>query len=719
MRPGQLPSAGTATCELRVGGMDCASCAATVEKALRRLDGVEDVNVDVVGGRVRVGVAPDRPLGRHELAVAIRGAGYTVEDDTRDRSSEPTASFWQRSGRVALAAAAGVTLALGLLARWVGLAPAVELVLLALSSAAGGWLVVPKALRALRNRALDMNVLMSIAAAGAWLIGEPEEAAATLFLFALAELLESWSMDRARHAIGALMELAPAEATVRRGGHELRVPAAEVLVGETVLVRPGEKLPVDGAVTGGRSSVNEAPITGESMPVDKASGDEVFAGSLNGAGVLEIRSSKPASDTTLARIVHAVEEAQASRAPTQTFVDRFAHVYTPLVVLAATLLAIGPPLLGLGAWGTWIYRALAMLVVACPCALVISTPVSIVSGLAGLARGGVLVKGGAHLENLARVTAVCLDKTGTLTEGRPALAAVVAIDVPDEREVLRLALGVERHSEHPLARAVVEAAATRGIEAPSSDDFESLVGRGARARVDGCAVAVGNERLLAQLGVNAGVALLVLERLEEQGMTAVAVVDGDVAVGVLGVSDRLRENARSALADLRAVGVRRLVMLTGDTEGTARAVAAVVDLDEVHARLLPDDKVRLVRDIESRGEHVAFVGDGVNDAPALAAATVGVAMGAAGTDVALETADVALMADDLARLPFAVRHARRTLAIVRQNVAVALTVKAVFLVLAVSGVATLWMAVAADMGGSLLVVANGLRARDSRLSKAG
>ena len=772
----------TATCDLRVGGMDCASCAASVERALKHLEGVQDVRVDVVGGKVRVGYAEGK-LARGDLAGAIRGVGYTVED-AEDRTSRRAAflvegmdcadevrliegklgnlpgvtglqfdmvhhrlvvdgaitapevqravkvlgmtaraegehvvppSFWQRRGRLVMTAASGAGVALGLAAKWAGLPHAVELTLLGLATIAGGWFVVPRGVRAALHRALDMNFLMSVAALGAWLIGQPEEAAATLFLFAVAELLESYSMDRARNAIKALIDLSPAEATVRRHGAEVRVPVTEVAVGETVVVRPGEKLPVDGEVTGGRSSVNQAPVTGESMPVDKAPGADVFAGSLNVQGMLEVRSTKPASDTTLARIIHAVEEAQASRAPSQTVVERFARVYTPAVVLLALLIAVVPPLAGWGAWDTWVYRALAMLVVACPCALVISTPVSLVSGLAGAARGGVLIKGGAHLEHAGAAKVVCLDKTGTLTEGRPAVTDVVPLGRQAPDEILRLALGVERHSEHPLARAVLNEGTAREIAVPESSDFEALVGRGARARVGDAVVFLGNERLLAERQLLSAAVHSALERLTAEGKTAVAVAierDGrGEVVGVLGLADRLRPNARTALDALRAAGVRYIVMLTGDNQRAARAVAAAAGVDEVHAELLPDDKVRVVRELEARGERVVFVGDGVNDAPALAAATVGVAMGAAGTDVALETADIALMADDLEKLAFAMRISRRTLGIVKQNIAFSLAIKAIFLVLAVGGWATLWMAVAADMGGSLLVVANGLRAR--------
>ena len=767
-------TATAATCDLRVSGMDCASCAAAVESSLRQLEGVHDVRVDVVGGRVRVGYAEGK-VARGDLSGAIQRVGYRVEDgDARrvaftvsgmDCADEvrliegklgklpgvtklefdvvrhrlivegaitpaeiqrgvkelgmtaqmegdvvATPSFWQRRGRLLMTGSSGLTLGLALLLGQAGVRQDIVIGLLALSTVAGGWFVVPRGLRAAMNRALDMNFLMSVAAAGAWIIGEQTEAAATLFLFAIAELLETYSMDRARNAIKALMDLSPAEATVIRDGQEVRVPATEIVVGETVVIRPGEKIPVDGDVSSGRSSVNQAPITGESMPVDKEPGAGVFAGSLNGQGALQVRSTKPASDTTLARIIHAVEEAQASRAPSQTFVDRFARIYTPAVVGIAILIAVLPPLLGLGDSSTWIYRALAMLVVACPCALVISTPVSIVSGLAGAARAGILIKGGAHLENAGAVTTVCFDKTGTLTIGRPVVGDLVPLGSRSEADVIRLAMGVERHSEHPLAQAILEFGVARGHAAPPSTAFEALIGRGARAAIDGEVIYVGNERLARELGTATTKAIAELERLEHAGKTAVLVTTQREPIAVLGIADQVRPEARSALASLRDAGVRKLIMLTGDNEDTARAVAEHLGVDSYHAELLPDDKVRIVRELEGRGERIAFVGDGVNDAPALAAATVGVAMGAAGTDVALETADIALMGDDLTKLALAIRLSRRTLQVIRQNVWFSIAIKAVFLVLAVAGWATLWMAVAADMGASLIVVANGLRA---------
>ncbi len=693
--------------------MDCASCARPIEDSLKRLEGVHDVRVDVVGGRVQVEYAPSK-IGLDDLAEAIEQAGYhplreagIAAGPATKTEREP--SFRQRHGRVMLTAVAGLALASALGADMLGLGASFRLGLLAIATVAGGWYVIPRGMHAARMRSLDMNFLMSIAAIGAWLIGEQAEAAATLFLFAVAEMLEAYSMDRARNAIKALMDLSPAEATVIRAGAEVRVPAVAVQIGEVIVVRPGEKIAVDGVVLSGESSVNQAPITGESMPVEKAAGADVFAGTLNAQGLLHVRSTRPASDTTLARIVHAVEEAQASKAPTQRFVDRFARVYTPAVVAAAAVVAIFPPLLGIGPWEVWIYRALAMLVVACPCALVISTPVSIVSGLAGAARRGVLIKGGAHLEAAGAATVVCFDKTGTLTHGAPAVISVAPIGRASSDDVIRLAAGVESGSEHPLAQAILDHARRNAIEVPAATRFSALVGRGARASIDGTTVYIGNERLLDDLKVPKAEATGIAAGFEARGQTGVFVITEQAVIGVVAIADEVRPHAKEALAQLRAAGVQRVVMLTGDNRGTAEAVASALGIDEVHSQLLPDQKVEIVRRLENSGERVAFVGDGVNDAPALAAASVGIAMGAAGTDVALETADIALMGDDLSRLATAITLSHRTRRIIRQNVWFAIVTKAVFLVLAVTGLATLWMAIAADMGASLIVVMNGLR----------
>jgi Cd2+/Zn2+-exporting ATPase len=686
----------------RVGGIDCASCAIGISRGLEQLAGVRDVQVDVLKGEVRVQVESGGAQ-RGQLAAAIERAGHPVIPDHGGVAARP-------AGPLFAALLSGLALAVGIGLGWAGVAPRIADAALAVAIVAGGWYVVPRGLRAIRDRALDMHVLMSIAAVGAVLVGQWAEAASAMFLFAVARLLEEWAVGRARGAIAALMDLAPPEATLITLGGDKVVPVAEVAVGRRIRIRPGERVPLDGVILSGDSAMDEAPITGESMPVEKGLGDAVYAGAINRHGGLEVRTTAPATDTTLARILHRVEEAQAARAPVQTQVERFARVYTPLVVGLAGLIAVLPPLLLAGGWTDWLTRALTLLVIACPCALVISTPVTIVSALTGAARSGVLLKGGAELESLARITAVAFDKTGTLTEGRPTVTDVVPVNGMSELEVLQLAATVERHSEHPMARAVVGAAQIRGLAPAEATGFTALPGRGARAVVDGRALQLGNRRLCDETGTCSDGVHELMERMEREGKTPILLSSGRTALGVLGVADRMRPGADLAIQALRDAGIHRVVMLTGDSAAVAEPVGRAAGVDEVRARLLPEEKHAVVVEMESRGERVMVVGDGVNDAPALAAATVGVAMGVAGTHVALETADVALMGDDLALLAPLIRRARSTLVIVRQNIAFAVGLKLVFLALAAAGQATLWMAVAADMGASLLVIANGLRA---------
>lgn len=726
-RAGARPSREPAACTLGVDGMDCSGCAATVEKALRNLDGVGDVRVDLMGARVDVEYDEGR-VAPAELSGAVTAAGYRARPASEGAGSAARAAAgtaeaevttrWERHGRLVLATLSGVLWALALVADHLVGAPSAAAALAVGAMIAGGWTIVPKGMRAARTGALDMNFLMSIAALGALVIGEYQEAASALFLFAVAQLLESHSMDRARNAVRSLMDLSPAEASVLRDGTEERVPAEQVRVGELVVVRPGEKIAVDGDVVGGMSMVDQAAITGESIPVEKEPGAQVFAGTVNGEGALEVRSTRPASDTTLARIIHSVAEAQASRAPSQTFVDRFARVYTPVVVGAAFLIFLLPPLLGLGAWGEWFYRALVLLVVACPCALVISTPVTVVSALAGAARRGILIKGGLHLENAGRARVVAFDKTGTLTEGRPEVVEVVGFDGAGPGDVLRLAASAEARSEHPLGRAILRRAQADAIAPSAATRTTAAPGRGIVAVIDGQEVHVGSERMFRELAAWTPEAEPVLERFRGEGRTGILVGVAEGAaplrlVGALALADRVRPEAAGALRALHEAGIARVVMLTGDSEATASAVAGTLGrpgVDEVRWELLPEDKVAAIRELRSGGARVIMVGDGVNDTPALAAADVGVAMGSAGTDAALETADIALMADDLSKLPEAVRFARKAEGIIRANIAFALLIKAAFVVLAVAGVATLWMAVVADMGASLLVILNGLRA---------
>jgi len=579
------------------------------------------------------------------------------------------------------------------------------------ATVAGGAFPARRALVAIRTRTVDINVLMVIAVCGALALRQWFEGASVVFLFALAQWLEARTLERARQAIRALVEFSPREAIVKRNGVEQREPVETIPVGAEIVVRPGDKIPLDGRVLAGHGDVNQAPITGESLPVDKGPGDEVYAGTINGRGSLDLEVIRVGRDTRLARIIHLVEAAQARRAPVQSFVDRFARIYTPAVIALAAVVAVVPPLALGGDASTWIYRSLVLLVIACPCALVISTPVSIVAALSAAARNGVLIKGGAHLERLAEVRVVAFDKTGTLTRGEPRVNDVIAVDGEQPSHVLRYAAAVEARSEHALARAISHRASELGLEVPAARGFMSTPGRGAEARVDERHVIVGNDALLAARGI--AVPPESTEALRQRGATVVCVaVDGQL-LGFIAVADPLRDTARETIEMLRLHGVRRVAMLTGDHAVTARAVAADLALDDNHPGLMPDEKHDRILAMRSDGA-VLMVGDGVNDAPALAAADIGVAMGAAASDAALETADVALLSGELLKLPYALRLARATVRNIKTNLVVSLALKAIFLVTAMTGSATLWMAVLADTGASVIVVANALRLLRSR-----
>jgi Cd2+/Zn2+-exporting ATPase len=552
---------------------------------------------------------------------------------------------------------------------------------------------------------MDMNVLMSAATIGAAGIGQWAEAASVVVLFAAGNALQVYAIDRTRGAVRALARLAPDEVLVRRDGSERLVGADEVAVGETVVVRPGERLALDGEVVEGSTTVDESPVTGESTPVEKGPGDTVYSGSLNGGGGVLVRVLREASDSTLQRIARLVEEAQSTKAPAEQFVDRFSRLYTPIVVAVAVALAVVPPLLG-GEFGTWFYRALALLIIACPCALVISTPVTVVSGIGAASRRGILVKGGAALEAAGRLNALAFDKTGTLTEGRPVVSRVVPLDGRDETEVLALGAALERRSEHPLAHAILTAA--DGADLPWVKGFRSLAGRGAEGVVDEEQYLIGSPRLFAEKGIALDGATEALEAVEAAGETPVILGDEEAPVAVFGIADSVRPDARLTLDSLRRAGVGELVMLTGDAEAPARRIAEELGIG-YRARLLPEQKVKAVRELVSKHGDAGMVGDGVNDAPAMAASSVAFAMGAAGTDVALETADVALMQDDLPKLAEAVRLSRSAEGIIKQNVAVSIAIKGLFVLLAPFGLVALWLAVLADMGTSIAVTLNGLR----------
>ncbi|MFN0066485.1 MAG: heavy metal translocating P-type ATPase [Limisphaerales bacterium] len=619
--------------------------------------------------------------------------------------------------QVVLVAVSGAAIAIGFLLLWTKMSPGwLSQVAFAIGTLTGGALVLPGALASVRRFRLDMNVLMTVAVAGAWAIGEEAEGAAVVFLFAFAELLETWSVSRANRAVASLLELTPATALrLKDDGSTEETAAAEVLVGDRILVRSGARLPLDGEVVAGESSVNQAPITGESVPVEKALGATVFAGTINGEGSLTVRVTKPAGDSTLARIIRLVQEAGESKAPTQRFVDRFAGIYTPVVFLLAVLTALVPPLLFDGAWSEWIYRALALLVIACPCALVIATPVSIVSGLTALARRGVLVKGGEHLENIGRLRALAVDKTGTITEGRPGVREILRRGTLSEADILARAAAIDAHSEHPLARCIVAEAKAQGLTWPEATGYQARIGRGALATIAGHLHFVGNHRLAHELGLCTPELESVLAGAEARGLTLVVLghaphdgCPGEV-LGIIAASDTIRPEAKEALASFKALGISPVVMLSGDNQRTVDAVARAAGLTEARGDLLPEDKVTEIRRLLAAHSYVGMVGDGVNDAPALALATVGIAMGAAGSDTAIETADLALMKDDLRKLAEAITVGRRSLRIIRFNVGFAVLVKAVFLILAFTGHTSLWLAIFADTGATLLVIANALR----------
>ncbi|WP_374689078.1 heavy metal translocating P-type ATPase [Promineifilum sp.] len=759
--------------ELRfqVTGLDCANCARSVETGVAALDGVSAASLNFTTGALRVegSVAPERVVTR------VRELGYDVEDGggAGERGGRGASGKWQIAGDEQQAPAADASfppapppprssapllpylwarqdtrlaLIAGLLVLpgvlfdellpGLGVSSPLFAGMAVLAMALAGYPIARSAVRALRvNREITINLLMTIAAVGAVIIGAYTEAGLVMVLFALGEALEGYTAARARDTIRGLSALAPAEATVLRDGGEARLPVAALRVGDRIAVRPGERLPMDGCVLAGMSAVNQAPITGESRPVDKAPGDEVFAGSVNGPGALEVEVTHLAEDTTISRMIRLVAEAQERRAPAQRFVDQFARVYTPVVIVVALLVAIIPPLAfdapfwnppsadGVSAHG-WLYRALALLVVACPCALVISTPVTLISAISNGARHGILFKGGSVLEAFSRVRAMAFDKTGTITRGEPAVVAVRAADCAETGflgrnpvstatcapcdDLLALAAAVERRSEHPLAGAVVAEAAARGVAAryPAGEAVTALAGRGVTGRVNGQTVSVGSHAWFDD-GVEHLPHCDDIRAADAQGYTTMLVSAGDHYRGYIALADTPREGSRAALAELARLGVRPLVMLTGDHAATAQCIAAEVGLSDVRAGLLPADKVEAVRALRADHGHVAMVGDGINDTPALAVASVGVALGRAAQ--ALETADVVLLGDDLRQLPFAVRLSRAAMRTVRVNVALSLIIKLVFFVLVLLGSGSMWLAVLADMGTSLLVTANGMR----------
>lgn len=719
-----VQSSSAARLTFKVQGLDCAEEVAVLKREVGPLVGGEDkLAFDVLNGRMMVlgGTADSEAL---RIAVARTGMKAVpwrpdqTADGVADRHRRLQVWFTAVSGTGVLSGlllhvglAGGIAEALRLFGGHSGQAtPWPEATAYAIAIGFGLRFVLPKAWFAARRLRPDMNLLMVIAVAGAIAIGEWFEAATVAFLFALSLALESWSVGRARRAVSALLDLAPPTVRVKSSdGQEMEMPAAVTQVGTHFIVRPGDRIPLDGRVVGGTSSVDQAPITGESVPVAKESGDEVFAGTINGDGALEVESTKAASDTTLARIIRMVDEAHSRRAHVEQWVERFAAIYTPAIIVLAIAIFLAPPLLFGGGWADWFYRALVLLVIACPCALVISTPVSIVAALAAAARQGVLIKGGVFIERPAKLRAIAFDKTGTLTRGEPVVVRVIPLNDHTENELIERAAALEARSAHPLARAVTAYAALCGIDPEPAGDARVMHGKGVTGTFAGEPFWLGSHRFLAERGLDTPEIASQAEVLERDGMTVVAIGNDLHVCGLLAISDTVRAAASETVRALRAAGIEHLVMLTGDNRATAEAIASEVGIDEIHAELLPEDKVAAVERLVEKYGEVAMVGDGVNDAPAMARASFGIAMGAAGSDAAIETADIALMTDDLERLPWLVGHSKRTFAVIRQNVVFALGTKAVFVALTFAGFATLWGAIAADVGASLLVVANALR----------
>ncbi|WP_404978789.1 heavy metal translocating P-type ATPase [Caballeronia novacaledonica] len=691
--------------QMRILQMDCPTEEALIRK---KLDGMAEVSEMQFNLMQRVLTVVHRPDGLQAVVKALSTLGFTPElgDEgvAGTRTPAPVRKPWWPLA-IAVAAALGAELA-----SWLGSPVWAVAALALLAVACAGIETYKKGWVAVRNLNLNINALMSIAVTGALALGQWPEAAMVMVLFTIAELIEAKSLDRARNAIEGLMNLAPETATVKQAdGSWVDIDATRVELGAIVRVRPGERIALDGALTDGRSTVNQASITGESMPVEKGPGDNVFAGTINESGSFEFQVTAAANNSTLARIIHAVEEAQGAKAPTQRFVDQFAKVYTPIVFLLALGVAIVPPLFFAGAWFDWVYKALVLLVIACPCALVISTPVSIVSGLAAAARKGILIKGGTFLEQGRRLRWLALDKTGTITHGKPVQVAfeLRATDL-ESMFVRSIAASLSSRSDHPVSTAITRAGDTDGLARLSVEEFEAIPGRGIAGRVDGRRYSLGNHRLVEELGRCSPELEAQLETYERDGKTVVMLADNKRVLGLFVVADTVKDTSREAILELHALGVRT-AMLTGDNGHTAAAIAKVVGIDRAEGDQLPEDKLRVVESLLSDHAMVGMVGDGINDAPALARADIGFAMGAMGTDTAIETADVALMDDDLRKIPAFIRLSKATRTILVQNITLALGIKAIFLALTIGGLGTMWMAVFADVGASLLVVANGLR----------
>lgn len=693
--------------EYRLENLSCANCAAIFEKNVRELPQVEEAQLNF--GAAKLTVVGDASIDELEKAGAFDGIRVTPAAARITIKQEPF--YKKKENKLAGLSLLFIALAYAL-SFGVGEDHLLTILMFFTAIIVGGTQIFITGFRNLTRFQFDMKTLMTIAIIGAAIIGEWEEAAIVVFLFAVSEALEAYSMNKARQSIRQLMDIAPPTAVIKRAHgehtHEIETPTEEIQIEDIMIVKPGQKIAMDGIVVDGISTVNQAPITGESIPVEKVTGDEVFAGTLNEAGALEVRVTKRVEDTTISKIIHLVEEAQSEKAASQKFVDRFAKYYTPIIMLIALLVAVLPPLFT-GDWHHWVYQGLAVLVVGCPCALVVSTPVAIVTAIGNAAKQGVLIKGGVYLEQLGHMKSIAFDKTGTLTKGKPEVTDMIVMDGLTNEEFLQIVAAVEKKSQHPLARAILSKLAELDIPEVEAQDFQSITGKGAFATVNGEQVFVGSLKwIMENIDLEADI-ITTARQLQLQGKSVIVASKGNRLLGMIGIADRVRDNSKEMLAKLQALGVQHTVMLTGDDIATATAIAQELHLTDVRAGLLPEAKLEAIKDLQQQFGHVAMVGDGVNDAPALAASTVGIAMGGAGTDTALETADVALMTDDLDKLSYSIRLGRKTLRIIKENITFALGLKLLALLLVIPGWLTLWIAIIADMGATLLVVLNSLR----------
>ncbi|MDM5292069.1 heavy metal translocating P-type ATPase [Peribacillus simplex] len=692
----------------RIQGLSCTNCAAKFENNVRDLEGVKEAKINF--GASKISIQGSATIEEIEKAGAFDNLRIRDEQE-QVTQREP---IWKQKENIKVVFSVILLLISWILDKQYVDGGTMPIIGYAAAIIVGGYSLFFNGLKNLARLRFDMHTLMTVAIIGAAVLGEWGEGATVVILFAISEALEKYSMDKARNSIESLMNIAPKEALILRGHHEMMVAVGEIEVGDIMIVKPGQKIAMDGRIMKGASTLNQAAITGESEPVFKTVEGEVFAGTLNGEGLLEVEVTKRVEDTTIAKIIHLVEEAQAEKAPSQAFVDKFAKFYTPAIMLIALVIAVLPPLVNNGDWSEWIYRGLAVLVVGCPCALVISTPIAIVTAIGNAAKHGVLIKGGVHLEEAGALKAIAFDKTGTLTKGVPEVTDFTVLsDVLNEQDVLAIAAALESRSQHPLATAILQKAEQNDVDYHSLlvEDFTAITGKGIKGKINQEIYYIGKPHLLEEVAgiVFPNDVLKLITGFQNAGKTVMVLGDQMKLLALIAVADEIRESSKEAIRKLHALGIEKTIMLTGDNIGTAKVIGAAAGVQEIEAELLPQDKLTIIKRWKQKYDRVAMVGDGVNDAPALAASTVGIAMGGAGTDTALETADIALMGDDLSKLPYTIRLSRKTLKIIKQNITFSLVIKILALLLIAPGWLTLWMAIFADMGATLLVTLNSLR----------